>query len=201
MYTRLHYFYDMNIRSSLFIILLSLVSITEAQNQFILKGHISDTTTSLSISEVHIINRSTEQGSITNTQGYFKIKVHQGDEIIIHHISYEPYILYVKNEDNVRIKLKPRSHQIAEITLHNKSWEQFKLEFVQAEFEKEKSSGLTIEGLKQYKGPPMGFKPSLVTAIYHPISFVHHFYNKKARQKRKTKRYQKIINNRSYLDD
>lgn len=191
----------MNIRSLLFLTLLFIAIKSEGQNQYTLTGFIHDTTSNKLISEVHIINRSTEQGSTSNSKGYFEITAKSGDQILFHHISYEPLLFIVHDNSTLNINLKPMSHELNEIILQAKSWEQFKLEFVQTRFEKEKSSGLTIKGLKQYKGPPIGFKPSLGTALTNPISFLNHYYSKKAIEKRKTKRYQKIIKNKSYIDD
>jgi len=81
------------------------------------------------------------------------------------------------------------------------TWQQFKLEFVETSFKNEQSASIQLDGVKQYKGPLRPFKPSVASVITNPISTIYYFTNKKEGQKRKTKRYQKVIQDSSYIDD
>jgi ribosomal protein L35 len=63
------------------------------------------------------------------------------------------------------------------------------------------SSEIKIAGVKQYKGVLRPYKPTLVNAITSPISFTHHLLNKKSRNRRKTKRYKKILSKSYLLED
>ena len=183
--------------------LISLSSI--AQNDTLsFSGVVVNSTSGLSISNAHIINLNTKKGTITNKFGYFVLKGVPTDSIHISYISFKPIYMTLSEllmSDSKVIELKPISIDMDEIVLQKGSWYQFKLEFVQTSFENEQSSEILLEGVSQYKGPLRPFKPSVASVITNPISTIYYFTNKKERQKRKTKRYQQVIQDSSYIDD
>lgn len=169
-----------------------------------ISGLIVDAKTGTCVANAHIINTNTKEGTISNSIGYFQISGIESDSLLITYISYIPIQIQIQdyiNQVDDHILIESTSIEMDEIILRKGNWQQFKLEFVQTEFKAEQSSEIQLKGVLQYKGPPMGFQPSLFTAINNPISFVHHYMNKKARQKRKTSRYQQIIKKSSYIDD
>ena len=167
-------------------------------------GIVLNNKTGISIENAHITNLSSQQGTISIKNGYFEINGAPNDSINISCISYSTQIIQVAEllkSQQIIIRLEPVSIKLNEIVLRAQTWQQFKLEFVQKEWNTEQSAGVTIIGLKQYKGPFKSFKPTLITAITNPISFTHHLLNKKSRQKRKSNRYKKILQKSYYLDD
>jgi len=164
------------------------------------KGFILDHETGLSVENVHIINLQTQKGTISTKIGYFELVASANDSLIISCISYLNDTItassLIRNKNLVHIKRT--SLEIDEIVLKPQSWQQFKLEFVQKKWDKERSTEVTLIGVQQYKGPLKPYKPSLVNVITSPISFTHHLLNKKSRQRRKTKRYKRILS-KSYL--
>lgn len=163
-------------------------------------GYIIDFETGLSIENVHIQNKNSQKGTVTNKLGFYKIESSQTDSLSISYISYNTRIICTSNITTYT-KLKSSSLKLNEVVLKPQTWQQFKLEFVQKEWNTEQSAEVTIIGLKQYKGPLRPFKPTLITAVTNPISFTHHLLNKKARQKRKTNRYRKILQKSYILED
>lgn len=189
----------------LFLILFTIPFVAYSQSKAtIISGLIIDSSTGQSIANAHIVNKNTSEGTISNSIGYFQIKANENDSLLISYISHKTVLIHVKEyvDQNLnRILIEPNSIELDEIVLQKGNWQQFKLEFVQTEFKNEQSSEVSIPGVLQYKGPPIGFQPSLFTVLNNPISFVHHYMNKKARQNRKTNRYKRIIQKSSYIDD
>jgi len=184
------------------VLLLGLVNQTiYAQESLrVYSGFIIDSETGLSIENVHIQNKNSQKGTVTNKLGFYKIESSQTDSLTISYISYNTRIICTSNITTYT-RLKSSSLKLDEVILKPQTWQQFKLEFVQKEWKTEQSAEVTIIGLKQYKGPLRPFKPTLITAVTSPISFTHHLLNKKSRQKRKTSRYRKILQKSYYLDD
>lgn len=191
--------------TKLFLIIVIVPCVAYSQSTTtLITGLIIDSSNGQSIANAHIINQNTLEGTISNSIGYFQINANENDSLLISYISHKSVLVHVKEyvDQNLnRILISPNSIELDEVVLRKGNWQQFKLEFVQTEFKNEQSSEVTIPGVLQYKGPPIGFQPSLFTALNNPISFVHHYMNKKARQKRKTNRYKRIIQKSSYMDD
>ena len=165
-----------------------------------ISGFIISTETGLSLENVHIQNINSTKGTITNKLGYFEIENLNTDTLKISCISYN-VLLICSSDLTTYTKLIPSSLELNEVVLRAKTWQQFKLEFVQKEWAKEQSAEISIIGVKQYKEPIKKFKPSLATAVTNPISFTYHVLNKKSRQKLKSNRYRKIIQKSYYLKD
>ena len=181
-------------------IVLFLISVSSnAQNDTLsFSGIVVNSISGLSIANAHIVNLNTKKGAITNKVGYFVLKGMLTDSIHISYISFKPIFMTLNDLlmlDTKVIELKPISIDMDEIVLQKGNWQQFKLEFVQTSFNNEKSSGIELDGISQYKGPLKPFKPSIASAITNPLSTIYYLTNKKERQKRKTKRYLKVIRN------
>jgi len=187
-------------------IVLFLISASSiAQNNTLsLSGIVVNSISGLSIANAHIVNLNSRKGTITNKVGYFEIQGVATDSVHISYISFRPIFTTIYDlllTETIVIELKPISIDMDEIILQKGSWQQFKLEFVQTAFKNEQSSEILLERVSQYKGPLRPFKPSVASVITNPISTIYYFTNKKERQKRKTKRYQKVIQDSSYIDD
>ena len=173
------------------------------ENPAIISGYIINVQSGKSIENAHIVNNSSKKGTISKRDGSFEIEAYIGDSLQISCISYAYYSTELKlsNDKLLIIKLNPLSIKLNEIVVKPKTWQQFKLEFVQTEWSAEQSAEIKIHGVKQYKGPLLNPAPTLATAIKSPISFTHYLLNKKSRQKRKTNRYKRIIQKSYYSEN
>ena len=166
------------------------------------RGYVLSAVNEKNIEGVHIQNVNSKAGTISTKVGYFEIEGKPTDLVRFSCISFETnYFTIAELVLNTTIQLKKTSIKLDEILLKPKTWQQFKLEFVQKKLADEESAEISLAGAKQYKGPKTMFKPNLVSAIINPISTSYYILNKKSRQKRKTKRYQKIIQNSYLIED
>ena len=184
-----------------FLISSSLLAQTDSLKRY---GLVINTENGLSIANAHIINMNSKVGTITNSSGYFEIRAAFSDTIHISFISFESASIST-NEfiqgNPISIYLNPSSIYMDEILLHKGDWLQFKLEFVETQFSTEQSSEVKLNGVLQYKGVLQPFKPSVASLITNPITTIYYLTNKKQRQKRRTKRYQAIMQKATYIDD
>mgnify|MGYP000060338104 CR=1 FL=1 len=76
---------------------------------------------SLPIENVHVINKTSFKGSITNSHGVFTLPVKVGDTLHISHINFEVKKLVIsvaeKSTKNVFVNLSSKTHTLNEITL------------------------------------------------------------------------------------
>lgn len=76
---------------------------------------------SLAVENVHIINKTSFKGTITNIHGLFKLPVKVGDTLHISHINFEVKKLVIsvaeKGTKNVFVNLSSKTHALDEITL------------------------------------------------------------------------------------
>jgi len=184
-----------------FLISSSLLAQTDSLKRY---GLVINTENGLSIANAHIINMNSKVGTITNSIGYFEIRAAFSDTIHISFISFESASIST-NEfiqgNPISIYLNPSSIYMDEILLHKGDWQQFKLEFVETQFSTEQSSEVKLNGVLQYKGVLQPFKPSVASLVTNPITTIYYLTNKKQRQKRRTKRYQAIMQKATYIDD
>ena len=188
------------------LVVLLFISLTsKAQNQEItINGLIIDALSGKVISNAHVLNINTHKGTITNQRGYFELKAMATDSIRISYISFETKVISVHDfhhQNHMSIVLNKKSQQLDEILLIRGDWAKFKKEFIEAQVSPEQGAVIELAGVRQYKGPLIGFQPNMATAVTSPISFVHHYFNKKSRENRKTNRYMRIIKKASYTDD
>ncbi len=172
-------------------------TISAQEKDGLVSGYVIDSESGLSLSNVHILNTNTKKGTISNKLGYFEIESTSTDSLRFSYISYTSTQICC-SELTRYTKLSLESLELDEVVLKAQTWQQFKLEFVQKKWPKEQSYEIKIAGVKQYKGAPKHYKPTLVNSITNPLSFTHYLLNKKSRQNRRTKRYQKTLS-KSYL--
>ncbi len=74
-------------------------------------------------SDIHIINKSTNKGTITNANGYFQIPVRKGDTLIFSGIQfyYKELVINKKHIDDkkLHIKLVEKNNKLEEVTVKN----------------------------------------------------------------------------------
>lgn len=79
---------------------------------------------SLTLENVHIINKTSFKGTITNNHGLFKLPVKVGDTLHISHINFEVKKLVIsvaeKGTKNVFVNLSPKTHALNEITIQKR---------------------------------------------------------------------------------
>jgi hypothetical protein len=173
-------------------------------NKITFSGLVINAMTGEIINNAHILNMNSHNGTITNRRGYFELMGTLSDSIRISYISFETKIISVHDflqQSHKSIVLHKRSEQLDEILLIRGDWRKFKKEFIEAQVSPEQGAVIELAGVRQYKGPLIGFQPNMMTAVTSPISFVHHYFKKKSREKRKTRRYMQIIKKASYTDD
>ena len=184
------------IKLILFFIMISQGVLAQVSNE-LRASFVMDSITGESIQNAHILNTNSNKGTITNKVGYFEIECSDTDSLRFSYVSYTSITLCCKSL-TMYTMLTQSSSTLDEVILKPLTWQQFKLEFVQTKWSAEQSSEIKIHGVKQYKGPLLKPTPTLATAIKSPISFTHYLLNKKSRQRRKTKRYKRIIQNSYY---
>jgi|GEM_PF-1577904 len=173
-------------------------------NKITIRGLVIDAMSGEAITNAHILYINNHKGTITNQRGYFELKVSSSDSIRISYISFKTKVISVNDflqQNYNSIVLHKSSQQLNEILLIRGNWRKFKKEFIEAKVSPEQGAVIELAGVRQYKGPLIGFQPNMMTAVTNPISFVHHYFNKKSRENRKTKRYKQIIKKASYTDD
>jgi len=173
-------------------------------NKITIRGLVIDAMSGEAITNAHILYINNHKGTITNQRGYFELKVSSSDSIRISYISFKTKVISVNDflqQNYNSIVLHKSSQQLNEILLIRGNWRKFKKEFIEAQVSPEQGAVIELAGVRQYKGPLIGFQPNMMTAVTNPISFVHHYFNKKSRENRKTKRYKQIIKKASYTDD
>ncbi len=73
------------------------------------------------VSDVHIVNKSSNQGTNTNDDGYFEIPVIEGDTLQISHINLKEKIVFITKEllskRTLEIELQEKIETLDEITL------------------------------------------------------------------------------------
>jgi hypothetical protein len=77
----------------------------------------------LRISAVHVINNSTNIGTITDENGVFKIPVKENDSLFISHINYTEFYVFITlahlSKKKVSFQLEEKVERLNEITLGN----------------------------------------------------------------------------------
>ncbi len=106
-----------------FILLLSGLLINAQENRKTIKGIIS--LDSLTISNVHIVNKTTAIGTNSNDNGNFEIPVQAGDTLFFSHINYSFKEFIIRKEDIdkklIRIIATEKTYALEEFTLDNRS--------------------------------------------------------------------------------
>ncbi|PQJ82154.1 peptidase associated/transthyretin-like domain-containing protein [Polaribacter glomeratus] len=73
------------------------------------------------VSDVHIINKNTKQGTITNDEGWFEIPVYIGDSLQFTHVNLQEKQLLITKEilttKKIELTLEEKTYSLNEITL------------------------------------------------------------------------------------
>lgn len=74
------------------------------QSAFILTGKITDNETALP--DVSVVIQETKQGTTTNAEGMFTLRVSPGQTLVISHTGYEPQTIIIGNQRQLNVVLK-----------------------------------------------------------------------------------------------
>lgn len=159
------------------------------------EGMVRDAQTKAVIPNVHILKENGE-GVTTNKEGYFSLDVLGDQQLVITHLGYLTQFYEIPIIDSlvvlsVDIQLYKDTVSLGAVEIF--PWpeqEGFKEEFLSLEVPAEQDQRrMLIPGLPQRKGPPIPPPPS----IMNPVSLMYSFLSKEAINKRKLRRYRKII--------
>lgn len=86
-----------------------------------LSGTILDKQTKETVSEVHVINKRTYEGTVTNRNGEFLIKLKFGDTIVFSNISFK-YLYFVYNDsasllENTLVEMEEQNYLLHEVSI------------------------------------------------------------------------------------
>tara|TARA_R110002072_G_scaffold43789_6_gene123028 strand:- start:352 stop:1071 length:720 start_codon:yes stop_codon:yes gene_type:complete len=86
-----------------------------------LYGTIKDKQTEENIPEVHVINKRTLKGTVSNREGEFLIKLQFGDTIVFSNISYK-YLYFVYNDssallENTLVEMEEQNYLLHEVSI------------------------------------------------------------------------------------
>lgn len=159
----------------------------KANDNNIQQGKVVDTLTGCPLPFVQILNESTRKGYITDSTGKFRIPCKNGDTLVFISLGYLGKVVIADTSLHT-VFLKQRTYNIDEVSIQtNRSYEQFKRDFLEIEPEK----SLRIEGIPE--GKPIDIPILLDTnyiqsdafAILNPISFLYYKFSKEEKSKRK----------------
>ncbi len=104
-----------------FLLLVFYAGTVYCQEETMVKGRIIFS--SLNLSEINIINLSTNFGTVNNSAGEFEIMVAVGDELLFSSVQYEPeYVLITPEIFDKRwfqVKLEPALNELQPVTISN----------------------------------------------------------------------------------
>ncbi len=102
----------------LILLLIISVKITFAQNGFIISGNILDKETGKPIYNASIIEKNTKNGTTSNQEGFFFIKVNKLPvSIVISHLAYQKTTLNCKNNSSLKIELLRQIDSLPEVRI------------------------------------------------------------------------------------
>jgi hypothetical protein len=110
-----------NLLTLLFIFLIS-ISLSQ-EKRTVINGKV--TFDKHSVSDVHVLNTTTNMGSITNSAGVFKIQVKDGDHLYFSHLNLEERLILISkeliSENQITIFLREKTYVLDEISLNTRS--------------------------------------------------------------------------------
>lgn len=105
------------LRTSLLAILLAFA--TFGRSQQMLNGWVIDEREKTVLNDVHVINKSTLKGTMTNERGFFEIKLSYGDTVVFSNIAYQYYNFIYKDSssalEDVIITMKEQNYLLNEV--------------------------------------------------------------------------------------
>ncbi|MBE9469453.1 MAG: carboxypeptidase-like regulatory domain-containing protein [Bacteroidetes bacterium] len=166
---------------------------TYSDSSFVkVSGIIVDSDSITPIPFVNIINKRTRTGTISDTNGFFKISILRTDTILFSSLSFEKKSFYISDTTSVsyffKIIMNNKNYKLAVVNIYALSKQsQFRYDFVHVnlpEHIKMKGRAIYIPGIPNYDGPRRALDE---TPLGGPISFFYSKFNKKEKSKRKLK--------------
>ena len=167
-----------------YFIAFSLYAQDDQGKKIILSGEIISTEENEAIPFVHIINKSSNKGTVSDADGKFKIPMNENDTLIFSAMGFDKYHFSLnKKPDNnqvfVKIELNTSTMELKPVEVFAyKDAESFKEAILEYELPEENEQ-VKIPG--SYEGPRKEVKPSPL----NPVSFLAYAFSKEAKEKRK----------------
>ncbi len=171
----------------LFLIQITPVLYAQQNSEQHIFGKILDDETKVAVPGVHILNKNSNQGTVSDIDGNFALKMSVGDSLLISSVAYQPHLLIFTDsiefsQDKIIISIQPATIELAPVKVFAyKSAREFKNAVIALELPEETTTSLVIPGY--YYGP----KKEVKTGFGSPISFLVGKFGKKAKQEKKFK--------------
>lgn len=145
------------------------------------------------ISYTHVINQNNASGTISDTNGFFRVRCEAGDTLFISAMGYQFNLVSVDSltwtrGDTISVRLVPRSYTLPEVVIYElNTYEKFKKRFVEVQI---KPDGIQIPGLPEIepRGTPRlldeDYLKSAGFAISSPVSFFYYNFSRKEKNRR-----------------
>ncbi len=105
----------------IFIFLITLIAINAQEKRNLLSGVVL--LEKELVKDVHVINKNTNKGTISNVNGIFNIDVKIGDSLFFSHINLQEKLIIISKtiikEKKLTLKLKEKTYNLEEITLQD----------------------------------------------------------------------------------
>ena len=144
-------------------------------------AQVRDDLTGLVIPYVNVINQRVRGGTMTDKEGKFTLQADPTDTITFRSIGYidkKVPVSEIVSKENATITMAPVRYQLEGVEITGQS-------------QKVNMSGLLDHAKNMSKIPvelrgEFATKPKVLTAIFHPTSFLYYKYNKEEKSKRNT---------------
>jgi hypothetical protein len=152
--------------------------------QIQLKGILISRSDSLPIPYANIFNLRTRQGTITDAKGLFKIQVLSTDSLRISALGFMRELITIpKNQDSIFVVLvRPVRYAINEVVVKGESPVNLG----------ELGTGKPVDISPELRGDAFNKKPHWTQFRYHPVSFLHYYFSKKEKEKRKVRKLMEL---------
>lgn len=157
-----------------------------------LEGQVVDEKTRKVIEGVHVVNKRTLKGTITNAAGHFEISLEKGDTIVFSNIAYQ-YLYFIYKDSstalrNVVVELKEQNYLLEEASIFS-----YKLSSNQPEeIVLQKPATPTNDELREERIMNAG--------INNPAEYLYNLFGSKPRQLRELARLKRLEKYRSKLE-
>ena len=179
--------------------LLAQQSYTDAEQ--VLAGKIVDKENLEALPGVHILNKNKRQGTVSDIDGNFYIKISETDTLTFSFVGYSQHFFVLgdnikdKTQNKVIIQLSRSLVELESVKVFAyKNERDFKNAIINLELPDENAGDVRIPGY--YYGPKKPVKPG----VGSPISFLANKFGKRAKMERKFNELKKENENRSYLN-
>lgn len=160
-----------------------------AQGEVWVTGHVFGEDTTIGVPDIHIYNRRTFKGDISNYFGFFRVKMRPGDTIVFTSVQYldEFFVLPdgLKGEVfNLKAFLRPQRYFLEEVEIYEKmTFQDFKVKFFQ---NRTYSENLALKYARDLpKAPPIRPEGGVGIVIDGPLTALYDAFSKKGKEKRR----------------